>query len=196
MRCSSILGILLAFALTACQMAPPVVLDSDLKVTAALAELRPIDVAVLPVEDSSFDKSITPYLATMRKHISAALVVQRYSPLAIDAVDRGLADASGSSVDQAFLNSVAGRFEEDAVLGIRVTRWDARKIMQNARIEFSAEVFMIATKDQQPLWSGMVSGSIKAGGDGPSPIGESRRFESTAALFAEALIAELPERQL
>ncbi len=196
MRCLSILGMSFALALTACQSAPPVVLKSGLEVTAALAALRPIDVAILPVEDATADKVVAPYLSGLRKKVSEALIVQRYSPLALDAVDRGLGKAGGSPVDPAFLAQIAGRLGDNAVLGIRITRWDAAKIMQNGRVDFSAEVLMIGSKDKDVLWRGMVSGSVKAGGSGPSPLGESRRFESCAELFAQYLIAELPEREL
>lgn len=193
-----ILLAVLSVLLAGCQSEPPVRMVASLRVAPELMTLRPADVAILPIEDGTLARSFGPLEGRLRAALVKQLAERLYSPLAPDHVDRRLRDtgrfATGSPLDAAWLGGVRSTFDEDAVLGVRVTQWDVSKIMDTRRVQFSAEILMLSSATGVTLWSGRVEGSVKAGGDGPAPLGREQRIESAADVVAAALAAELPVR--
>jgi len=197
MQSHSAFALFLVIGLTACQSRPPVELSPSLVASPDLSSRSPVNVAVLPVEDATPGQVLEPYLGQLRDDIAFALGRRLYSPLAISMVDAKISPqqvGAGSTVDAAFVKGFAGECEEDAILGVRMTRWDERSIMDDGRVSFAAEVLMLAT-DGARLWSGRVDGSVKAGGDGPAPLARQARSRSAISVFAQALIEQLPKRR-
>jgi hypothetical protein len=159
--------------------------------------VKPADIAVLPVQDATPGGVLQGQLDALRAEVAAALAKQMYSPLSNSMVDARVGrDVQGSPVDASHVGSLAGRCEEDALLGIKVTRWDERSLMQDGRVDFTTEVLLLDAKGRQTLWAGRLDGTVKAGGDGPAPLGRQARTRSALEVFARALIGELPARRV
>jgi hypothetical protein len=189
--------VLLGFV-AACQSEPPLRVAAALRASPELGTERPIDIALLPVEDATVARSFGVLELRLRQALVKQLADRLYSPLAPEHVDRRLREtgklATGSPVDPSWLGGVRGSFEEDAVLGVRITHWDVSKIMETRRVQFAVEVLMLGAKSGATLWSGRMEGSAKAGGEGPAPLGREQRIESAVDVVADALSAELPPR--
>ena len=186
-------------ALAACQSPPPVVYDS-FQASTDLYRVSPADVAVMPIEDATADHAAGQVLESIRAEIAADLVQRMYTPLAVAKVDEVLrlqpgAAPSSSVVDASWLQSVAGKFGEDAVLAVRITLWDETSLMMNGHVHFSADVSLSSPKSPNPLWSGAIKGDVKAGGRGPAPRDRAGRQQSAAAEFARELVRRLPSRR-
>lgn len=195
------LSVALGFlCLAACQTTPPVDVQPEFTTQVALAQINPRDVAVLPVEDASPGQAAGPLLEQMREDMEANLVQRRYSPLNtpfVDAAADGRAEGSGSILAADYLSRVAEGFDGDtAVLALRLNRWDESGLLSRARVGFTAEAVLVAGSSGTVLWSGQLSGSIKAGGEGPAPLDPVERSRSVATLFIQQLILNLPMRRL
>lgn len=186
--------------LAACQTTPPFTLHASLRVRPELDELKPADIAILPIEDATKSKVVTPHLDAMRAHLAAALIQRHYSPLSQTLVDLRLRETgvqNGSSpVDAAHQRSVAGRFGEDALLGITILDWDESALMNDAMVSFTTRVSLLHSATQKVLWSGTVDGIVHASVDGVPPQRRADRASAAVKVFAEALIGKLPERRL
>ncbi len=190
----------LILLLAACQTTPPVTLHSSLRVRPELDELKPADIAILPIEDATSSKVVTSHLDAMRAHLAAALIQRHYSPLSQNLIDLRLRETgagNGSSpVDAAHQRSVAGRFGEDALLGITITTWDESALMTDATVAFTVRVSLLHSATSQVLWSGIIDGIVRAGGEGVAPLRRADRASSAVKVFIDALVGELPERRL
>lgn len=184
-------------ALCACVQRPPADVQSSVIAAPDLYTVNPADIAVMPVEDATPDRRVTPHLDLIRQEVAKSLVGRLYSPLTARAVDAQLATdpLRGTVTDATLLGKVAGRFGEDAVLGLRITQWDESKIMATNRIQFSADVTMVDAKGKRTLWSGNFTGDVKAGGSGPAPLDRDEKVRSAAIGFAQELISRLPSRK-
>lgn len=198
----SIALILGALGAASCQTpAPPV--RRSLQTSPELLTKSPADIAVLPVVDASRGGRLTRELReALREDIAVALARERfYSPLNVEYVDRMMAEQAVSVddpaiVDAAWLAKVAGKFGEDAVLGVRVTRWDDSKLMADARVRFALEITMVDAATGKVLLSGQLEGEVKAGGEGPAPLGRIARARAAVRELARVLARELPRRRV
>ncbi len=165
-----------------------------------LHRLRPADIAVLPIEDRTSNKSVSRLLPFMREEINRSLPRRRYSPVSTQAVDAAFGDSlpvDGSSVVQeAVLKKLVGKAQEDAVLAIQINRWDESSLMASAIVRFSAEVTLLGSKEGRALWSGALQGQVKAGGTRPAPRDPEARANAAAAEFVAQLIQRLPRRRI
>ena len=191
----------LILSLGACSTPPAVDVQSDFTTDVQLGQLNPRDVGVLPLEDASLGGTATQLLDFMRHQIDLNLVQRHYSPLSHTLVDATLSRASGpvSVMEMGYLAQVAQSFEdadESAVLAVRLNRWDESALLSAARVDFQAEAVLVSGSGGATLWSGQISGSVKAGGDGPAPLDPGLRAEDAARLFVELLIKNLPSRHL
>jgi hypothetical protein len=183
----------------ACDTKPPADVQSSLSTSPDFHVANPTDIAVLPVEDSTPDRRAAPHLDTIRSELVLALVRQRYSPLAVRAVDGQFA-AEAASIKKAgvtapaSLQRVAGKFGEDAVLGVRVDSWDESSLSVDNELRFSSDVALLDSKSKKMLWSGHLNGRVKAGGFGPAPLDPEEKARSAAREFAAALIERMPRR--
>lgn len=197
-NCVSVL--ILASLLAACINTPASDVQSSLNAAPELYSSHPTNVAILPVEDATPDRRATPHLDQMRSAVARSLVRQLYSPLGPRAVDAPLAtEASAqqkpmSVTNAATLQRVAGKFNEDAILGVRVDSWDESSLMADNKVRFSADVALIDSKTKKMLWSGHLNGMVKAGGFGPAPLDRDEKARSAVEEFGWALVQRLPSR--
>lgn len=198
----SIALILGALGATSCRTpAPPI--RRSLQTSPELLTKSPADIAVLPVVDASRSGRLTPELReALREEIAVALARERfYSPLSVDYVDRVMTKEAVSVddpavVDAAWLAKVTGKFGEDAVLGLRITRWDDTKLMAEARVRFALELTMVDAATGKTLLSGRLEGEVKAGGEGPAPLTRVARARAAVHELARMLAREFPRRRL
>ena len=186
--------------LAACQTQPAVDVQQEFTTNLDLSRVNPRDVAVLPVEDASPGQAAAPLLERMRGAIDQSLILHKYSPLHHGVVDAALVGSSagqGSILESSYLNRVAAAFDdESAVLAVRLNRWDESALLSESRVGFQAEAVLVAGSTGAILWSGRITGSVKAGGEGPSPRDPDERSRSAAAIFVEQLLVNLPSRHL
>ena len=189
--------LLIATALAGCQMPAPRV-ESNLQAAPEILAANPSDIAILPIEDATPDQTARPRLGVVRGALAKALIQRRYAPLqpsAVDAAIQARDAAAGSILDPAWIESVAGKAAEDALLLVRINRWDESSLMSTARVRFDADVKLVFAKDRSILWSGNIRGEAKAGGaDGPAPFDRQGRARGAAEQFASELIRRLPAR--
>jgi hypothetical protein len=194
------LAVLAALALAACQSVSSHI-ASTLVASTELAKSNPSDVAVLPVEDATFDGRVRPWRDVIRAALARGLVTRLYSPLALDKVDavierQGLRPGSATAIDASYLRGVAGKFGEEALLAVRFTRWDESSLMANARLRFACDLTMVDARSGSVLWSGGIEGEVKAGGYGPAPLGPEERARDAAQQVAVEVIDRLPKRRV
>ncbi|MHC4077805.1 MAG: hypothetical protein ACYTGW_12480 [Planctomycetota bacterium] len=189
---------LLIFGLSACATQSSAVRSAMVQ-SPDLHRLSPSDIAVLPIEDRTSDKTVSRLLSHMRAQINRALPQRKYSPVSTQAVDAAFGTAlpvDGSSIIQeAVLKKLAGKADEDAVLAVQISRWDQSSLMANAIVRFAAEVTLFGSKEGRPLWSGDLQGQLKAGGANPAPRGPKDRARAAADEFVAQLIDRLPRRR-
>lgn len=185
---------LLLFA--GCQTPDPVRVDANFVPSAALAAQSPAVVAVLPVEDGTGGTALDDRLCTyIRQQIERQLVDRKYSPLRSGYVDAaGAVPAGESMLTPATLAKVAGRAGEDAVLAVRVGRWDESTLLKDRRLRFQFEAVMIGRDGTEPMWSGSIQGEVKAGGAGAAPLGRDATARSCADLAVREMLLRLPVR--
>ena len=190
----------LTLCFAGCMNPQPADVQSSLSASPELYATNPTNIAVLPVEDASPDRRANPHLAHIRDELARALVRQSYSPFSARAVDGPLANEAialnkdGGVTNASLLQRLAGKFGEDAVLGVKIDSWDESSLMADNKVRFSSDVALLDSKGKRMLWSGHVNGEVKAGGFGPAPLDRDEKSRSAAAEFAWALIQRLPSR--
>ena len=198
LRHSSVLSVPAALlALAACASKPPVIIESTMNSDPALVSQSPNEIVVLPVEDATNSRGIDT--TAMRAAIADALPEKRYVPIRLSHADSVLANAgvslAGSAVDAAAVQSLRGKLDEDALLGVRITRWDTSRLAATGRLQFTAETMLTSSATGQPLWWGVVEGDVKAGGEtGVVPVSTDDKLKSVHGLFGRYILAELPRR--
>ena len=85
--------------------------------------------------------------------------------------------------------------KDDAVLAVRVSKWDESQLMSTRKVRFEFEAAMVAS-DGTPLWSGTIQGRVKAGGAGAAPLGREAMARSCVELSVRELLLQLPERSI
>jgi hypothetical protein len=185
-------------ALAACQSQPSRQVSSGLQLAPTFRAAPPSQIAILPVEDRTGDRSFLEWADRLRVAVERQLAGRAYSPLSPGYVDERLTAigrfASGSPTDPAWLAELRGSFQEEALLGLQMVEWDARRIVETRRVTFSIEVRMLDSSSGATLWSGRFGGSVKSGGDGATPLTRDRQLEAAVDEVAAALVAELPIR--
>ena len=185
---------------TGCKAAPPVQVAPAFTASPELARINPNDVAVLPVQDATPRQNATRVLATMRRALEERLVTRRYAPLAPGVVDANLAIAGGSHrdsiLDAAWLADLAGSFKEDAILAVRVNRWNTATLLRDNRVQFDVEAALVGSQTGEVLWSGTLNGTVKAGGQGAAPLDPEDRVQDAAARTMQELLGYLDRRRL
>lgn len=192
------LGCLLA---AACQTGAPVTVFQNFTTSPRMAATPPSQIAVLPVEDGTPGGAASRHLTFLRQEINRQLVLRKYSPLNAPYVDSQLhaardaaaGSASGSNLDPTYLRAVAGQIDSEAVLAVRLDRWDEGQLLVTRRIDFQMQAALIG-RDGQQLWFGTLNGQIKAGGAGASPRDREYMARSCAEIAVHELALRLPMR--
>jgi hypothetical protein len=193
---------LLAFtllAVTACQSPQPEI-RSSLTSTAQLTTRAPVDIALLPVQDATDTKALATLMPRMRDEAARGLVARAYSPLAFPLIDRALpveATTGGlRAVDPAYQKTLSNRWNEDAILGIRVTRFETSALQSTGWVQFAADVLLTDSKNGDTLWAGPVEGRVKSGGLGPAPLDPTERLRDASAQVVKEILLLMPSRPM
>lgn len=193
---TAVLISLLSFA--ACQTGPAIQVSSGLRLAPAFTAAPPSQIAILPVEDGTAGAALGDLAERLRTSFQRELALRAYSPIAPSYVDQRLEAVgkagAGSPVDPTFVGALKGGFQEEALVGFRVLRWDDSRIVETRRAQFSLEVLMIGASTGETLWSGQIGGAVKAGGEGASPLTRARQIEAAIDEVARVLASELPVR--
>ena len=191
------LGALAACALiAACQSAPPVDVSAQFAKAPAFDTRSPSQIAVLPVEDGTPGHVFERHLVFLRQEIMRQLPQRLYSPLTATTVDAALRNApkpaQGESIlVPATLQKLAGHAAEDAVLAVRVDRWDEGMLLVDKKIWFQFQAALVGS-DGVPLWSGTIQGSVKSGGAGAAPRDRDSMARNCAVLAVREMMQHLP----
>ncbi len=192
---------LLAFIGAACQTPDPVVVNAAFTPTSDLAVRSPTQIAVLAVEDGTADadrpeRRAGRHLTLFRQEIIRQLPGRLYTPITPVAVDTALANvpkpAQGQSLIQpAVLQKLAGHAGEDAVFALRVSGWDESNLAIDKHVWFQLEAVLLGS-DGVLLWSGQITGKVRAGGAGVTPRDREGMSRSCVDLAVSEMLQRLP----
>jgi len=195
MNIRSLLATLTLFGLVGCAAAPLVQFRRDLR--PELLQQNPNDIAVLKVEDASEGHKAGAVLEYMRAEIEKALIKRKYAPLMSVTVDAHIRDAvapGGSIIEATYLKTVAKKASEDAILAVRIKRWDEGSLLENNRVAFDAEIVLFGSSVGKVLWSLDLWGVVVAGGGQAASQDPAKRAEEAALEFVKKVLGHLPKR--
>ena len=143
------LGALGAFLTAACEALPePPGLHVEQLYSGRLEQVQPMDVVIAPVIDESGHKRVP--IGELRQAFQVALLKRRYTPLALEYVDRRVVEAAYRP----------GSLQEDAVLEITVRDWDLSRWDSAREITVEVEAWMLLAEDGSQLWGGRLSRTL------------------------------------
>lgn len=176
---------LLALLATACGTPHrPRGADNPGLVLGRLAEKNPLDIAVLPVTNATGRGDVP--LDQIRREFAAGLVGLRYSPLALDYVDRRAVEASYEP----------GSLAEHALLRVSITRWDDTHWRSHGRIAVEGDVALTdaASLAAPALWGGHVARQVELGLARDVIATDADRRAEAVRRFVQGVLASLPAR--
>ncbi len=146
---------------------------------------NPSDIAVLPVEDQTGARGVP--VQAFRNAFYEGLVRRRYSPLALDYVDRGVVEASYRP----------GMFDEEAAFVCYLTEWDDSAWSTRYRLTISADVYLLDASPSvggRELWGGNLTKTISVDSD-RTVFGSDTELKKLAARrFVDEVLGALPAR--
>ncbi|MBL8858585.1 MAG: hypothetical protein JNL28_08785 [Planctomycetes bacterium] len=178
----SFLSIVSVFALGACHTTPtPVGIGIRGTNATKIMERSPIDIAVLPVVTNG-DKRIPSNV--LRAAIQQGLVERRYSPLALEYVDRNVTEASYTP----------GASQEHAVCTIQVESWDASLWDTHNVLTIAMNVKIDDAASGANLWTGSVNQRFEFGQAIESLPTQTQRVQRACDILAAEMLQKLPLR--
>jgi hypothetical protein len=190
-------AVVVVVVLAACQTSQPVSVQPSFSTSPALSVRNPGDIAVLPVEDGTVGGAATRHLTFLREVLQRHLPDRFYSPLTAQIVDAAVGSevrGQGETIlTPAYLRRVAGKSSEDALLAVRVDRWDESTLLADKRLRFQVQAALVAN-DGEVLWSGTLIGEAKAGGMGAAPRERDAMARSAGELAMIELLNHLAQR--
>lgn len=180
----------------ACASPRPVAVNANFVSAPAFTARTTTQIAVLPVEDGTADGSVQRLLVFLRQELMRQLPGRLYAPLTATTVDAALSGvpkpAPGESIIvPATLQKLAGHASEDAVLALRVDRWDESRLPVDRKLSFQFQATLVGSDGVQ-LWGGSLQGEIKAGGADAAPRDRDGMARSCADIAIQQLMLELP----
>ena len=172
-----------SLCLGACQSSAPVPLGKGVETQglAKLLEKNPVDVAVAPIQNAA-GRDVPA--SVLRACFQQELVSRRYSPLALDFVDRNVVDASYTP----------GASNEQAVMLIEIERWDTSLFKTHNAISTRMQVRMLDAQSGEELWTGRVDGRYDFGSALGNLPTESARVQHACKTIAAEILEKLPAR--
>ncbi len=170
-----------------CQDLPSRPRGHDVQVigTQGLSQANPNDIAIAPLEIADADALVPE--PELRTAFQKALIQRRYSPLALEAVDRQVIDAAYRP----------GDLREDAVLQIVIERWDTSLWNTSDQIDAAVSVRLLDARGTtgSPLWEAKLE-RILYGYEAPgSSVSSVPTLQRICDRFAGDLMAALPLRE-
>lgn len=183
LRISSLITVAL-LVVTACGTTPsPVGIGSRGEGAVKIMEAAPIDIAVLPVVNNARTTEVPAKV--LRASFQQELVERHYSPLALDYVDRHIAEASYSP----------GASQEQAVCTIDVAKWDMSLWELHNALQVDLVVRIVDAASGQELWKGSVNQRFDLGREIESLATETQRIQRACDILAAEVLQKLPVRQ-
>lgn len=182
--------------LSGCQTVNPVQVNASFVATPEFATSCPTVLGVLPIEDGTPNGAATRHLTFFRQELNRRLIDRGYSSTTenwVDASHVAAAPLGESILTPQRLVSLAKASRDDGVLAIRIEKWDESRLLSDRRVTCQIGAAMVASDGTQ-LWSGTLEGSIKAGGQGASPLGRDASALSCAEIVVAELLQRLPDR--
>jgi len=183
----------------ACQTTPsPQGAGVESNAIADLEAIRPVDIAVLPVEIAP-EAAAAP-AAMIRTSAARALVRRRYSPLAMDIVDETIAMGAGrdgaAGLQEASYS--AGALGEDAVLEVTVQRWDSPSWDALRAIDAVITARLIDPRDPAgaALWEARLEREFRFSLESGTNSSSDRDLRRACDEILTVLISTLPGRSL
>ena len=179
-------GCALTLAFAACNTTPrPRGVDNEGLVVGRLAAVNPLDVVVLKPENHTGRNDVP--LELLRRELQAELVALRYSPLALEYVDKNIVPASYRP----------GALGEQGVLQVFVTGWDDSHWRSNSRLVIDADIYLLDAADPQTdraLWGGHVTRTLEMAAANNATATPDSLMRQAVARFVDETLASLPAR--
>ena len=161
-----------------------------------LSAVNPVDVAVLPVE--ALPAVLDAPTRMIRDSAAKALVLRRYSPLAMDAVDETIAMSvpEGGGVLEASYSP--GALGEDAYLEIMIERWDMPDWMALHAINATISAKLIDPRHPTgpALWEARLNREFRFSMSGGTASSTDRDLREACDEVLRTLLSTLPGRTL
>jgi hypothetical protein len=184
-RRTSLLALAGAASLSACNELPHRRGESVQTVSSdKLEKKNPVDLVVAPIENKTGSDDVP--IASLRDSFQKGLVRRRYSPLALEYVDRKVVDAAYTP----------GSLKEEAVLQVTVESWDTSLLDTRGALIVKIHARLVDAEDSAngQLWGGFIDHRFDL-------EAEREQFSTRAALLdyacgkiAEEVLAALPAR--
>jgi hypothetical protein len=159
--------------------------DNEGLVTGRLAAVNPLDVVVLKPENHTGRNDVP--LDLLRRELQSELVTLRYSPLALDYVDKSAIPASYRP----------GALGEQGVLQTFITGWDDSHWRSNGRLVIDADIYLLDSADpatERALWGGHVTRTLEMAAARESTATQEALLHQAVARFVGETLASLPPR--
>lgn len=181
-------ALLSACALVACASTrAPAGAENEGLSSGRLAAVNPLEIVVPPLENHTGNANLP--LAEMRQKFHAGLVRLRYTPLALEYVDRNAAPVEASYRP--------GALGEQASLRIVLTGWDDSNWRSNSRLVVDADVYMLDANDPElsrALWGGHVTRTIDLSRQAAVAPTPAALLDRATTEFVDGVLASLPPR--
>lgn len=155
-----------------------------------LAAVQPADVFVAPPLDES--GAFQAPLAALRQAYYRGLVERLYSPLQLPFGDALLAEGSGSPAQRALARPELGA---DAVVELRLLRWDTQSLESQGRIVADVELTWMEPGSAEPLYMARRVRLIELSGRQVRNSARADLEQRAAETLARDLLERLPPRQ-
>jgi hypothetical protein len=184
----SLVGLTFSSALASCGSTHKVRgADNEGLSAGRLATVNPLEIVVPRIENQS---SVTGLpLDSMRSKFHAGLVKLRYTPLALDYVDR-----SANVVDASYR---PGELGEQATLRVVLTGWDDSLWKSRSRLVVDADVYLLDAREPEltkALWGGHVTRTIDLSKQAAAIPTSGALLERAVTEFVDGVLASLPAR--
>jgi hypothetical protein len=160
---------------------------NDALVTSRLREVRPIEIAVPPVENHTGAEDLP--LDALRQEFQRGLVKRRYTPLALTYVDK-----NASATEASYRPGALG---EQASLRVVLTGWDTSRWRSHSRLVVDADVYLLDAAQPEiakALWGGHATRTIDLSLQRGNFINDAAMLQRAVELFVDEVLGSLPPR--
>lgn len=161
--------------------------DNEGLSTGRLGVVNPLEIVVPRIENQSSVAGIP--LDELRAKFHAGLIKLRYTPLALDYVDRNAA-----AVEAGYR---PGELGEQATLRVVLTGWDDSLWKSRSRLVVDADIYLLDAREPEltrALWGGHVTRTIDLSRQVAAAPTAGAMMERAVTEFVDGVLASLPPR--
>jgi len=161
--------------------------DNEGLSTGRLSAVNPLEVVVPRIENQSAAPGLP--LDAMRAKFHAGLIKLRYTPLALEYVDR-----SAAAVEAGYRPGALG---EQATLRVVLTGWDDSLWKSRSRLVIDADVYLLDASEPEltrALWGGHVTRTIDLAQQAAALPTAGALMDRAVGEFVDGVLASLPAR--